>query len=354
MSSLMRIRFAVCSFVTVLIGSTQLALAAPLAQLTLLESFEAPGNAVQMEYSAQYDTLFLRNSGSAIHVIDVPSQTRIDLRLATETFTDFDLTPDGRYLYAADYGGTRTGYGNPVRPSYAQRFDLASLAWESRTAPWVIYRIEAVNADRYLVQEIDQHVDMMLNSWADPSLELARISADYYGDFEYDHRLNRIYHGSSGSSSSEIHVRRLVGDSLVNAGNTGTYGTADDGGGTSVLSTDGERFYYGRLQVEALDVTNNLQFFPEMIYAATPGLAFGKAGYYDAHTGQLLGNLGFQTTVYALSDDSLHLWAFDPATDMLHHYMVPEPEGLLLICGALAPFAACAWRRRRGGHQCGR
>jgi hypothetical protein len=312
-----------------------LAFGGPVGPLVEIDSFAAPGNAVQMEYSPQYELLFLRNTGSAIHVVDPTTKAAIDLHLATEKFTDLDLTPDGRYLYAADYGGTQIGYGNPSRPSYAQRYDLQTHTWESRKAPWVVYHIEAVSESRYLVQEIDQHVDMMLNSWGATSQELARIRADYYGDFEYDHRLGRIYHGSSGSSSSEIHARRLVGDTLLDGGNSGVYGTADGHGGTSVLSTDGLRFYYGRLQVEALDITNNLRVFPETIYAATSQFAFGKNGYYDAHTGALAGNLGFATSVYALSDDGQDVWAFNPATDMLHHFVVPEPTSISLACSAL-------------------
>ncbi|RIK76606.1 MAG: hypothetical protein DCC68_19065 [Planctomycetota bacterium] len=325
--------------------------ATPVVERT--DSFTAPGNAVQMEYAPDYGLLFLRNSGSAVHVVDVATRQRIDLRLATETFTDFDLTGDQRYLYAADYGGTRTGYGDPIRPSLVQRFDLQTRTWETRTAPWVVFRIEGVNAERYLVQEIDQHVDMMLNSWeATQSRELSRIRADYYGDFEYDDRLGRIYHGSSGSSSSEIHVRRLVGDVLVSAGDTGTYGTADSGGGSSVLSTDGERFYYGRLQVEALDVRNNLRFFPEIIRAATGDIAFGNAAYYDAHTGEELGTYGFQASAITVSDDGREMWAFDQSTNQLHRYRihtvpVPEPTSAAILVAAMACASVCRFVGRR-------
>jgi hypothetical protein len=231
------------------------------------------------------------------------------------------------------------------------RYDLSSRTWETRTAPWVVYRIEAVSDSRYLVQEIDQHVDMMLNSWtAAGSAELARIGADYYGDFEYDHRLQRIYHGSSGSSSSEIHVRRLVGDTLVYAGDTGVYGTAQGGGGSSVLSTDGLRFYYGRLQVEALDVRNNLRSFPEIIHAATDQLAFGASAYYDAATGQMAGNLGFATNVYALSEDGAHVWAFQDNGDLLHHYVVPEPGALILLFSGMGSIVIMRLASSRPGN----
>lgn len=317
--------------------------------LQLVESFAAPGNAVQMEYAPDYGLLFLRNSGSAVHVVDVATQSQIDLRMAGRTFTDFDLTPDQRYLYVADYGGTRIGYGNPSNPSVIHRYDLATRTWDTRTAPWVAYRIEGVSGSRYLVQEIDQHVDMMLNSWGPTtSEEVDRISADYYGDFEYDHRTGRIYHGSSGSSSDEIHARRLVGDNLINAGSTGVYGTAQGAGGTCVLSTDGSRFYYGRLQVEALDITNNTNTFPELIYAATDAFAFGSSAYYSPDDASRLGDLGFSTSVYGLSDDGIHVWAFQPSNDYLHHYVVPEPSSLALILMLGLVGGGMALRRGRG------
>ncbi len=79
-----------------------------------------------------------------------------------------------------------------------------------------------------------------------------------------------------------------------------------------------------RLQVEALDVTNNLNFFAEKIYAATGDFAFGESAFYSPHDGAMLGSLGFSTRVYAVSDDGEHVWAFDPSTDELHGYIVLE------------------------------
>ncbi len=87
-----------------------------------------------MEFSPQHNLLFLRTSGSAAHVIDVATRIAIDLRLANYQFTDFDLTPDERYLFVADYGGS-TGNGDPLNPSWIHRFDLVSRTWELREVP---------------------------------------------------------------------------------------------------------------------------------------------------------------------------------------------------------------------------
>src|SRR5262249_22974863 len=145
--------------------------------------------------------------------------------------------------------------------------------------------------------------------------------SDYAGDFEYDPRTGRVYHGNSGSSSREIHVYRVAGDAFVNVEATGTYGTANqDGGGSVVLSVDGSRLYYGRLQVEALDVKHTLRTFPEAILAASRDLAFGQRNYYDAKTGATLGSLNFPSPAYTVSPDGMTLWVFDGATTTLHRY----------------------------------
>lgn len=314
--------------------------------VVIQESILSPGNAVQMRYSHQYGLLFLRNSASAIHVIDVNTGVPIDLHLANERFTDIDISPDGRYLFAADFGGEQTGYGNPLRPSYVQRYDMVTRTWESRTAPRIAYRIEAVSSDRVLLLESDQWVDVTLNQWNSSSMtELSRRAADYYGDMEYHPATGRMLHGNSGSSSREINAFRIVSNSIISAESSGTYGSAQNGGGTSVLSTDGQRFYYGRLQVEALDVTNNIRMFPEAIYSATGEVAFGQNNYFSAVTGMNLGTLGYSATALAPSDDGRHLWVFRQSDNTLNRYLiVPEPSSLLILCfGALA-----VTNRRRG------
>jgi VCBS repeat-containing protein len=304
-------------------------------QLQQITSFAAPGGVAQMEYSPEYGVVLLRNSGSAIHVIDVATRLPLDTRLATWKFTDMDLSPDGRYLFAADYGGENTGYGTPTNPHHVHRLDLSTMNWEQKLAPKIASRIEAVSDRQVLLQESDQHIDITLNDFgaaaASPMTELSRVGGQYVGDIEYDHRSGRAYHGSSGSSSAEIRSRPIVNNSLGSGTHSGTYGTADGFGGSVALSSDGDRLYYGRLQVEADDITNNLRVFPEQIYAATPRLAFGQNGYYDADTGALRGNLGFATQVYSVSDDGRDIWAFDDAGDKLYHYRTAQwRSGVLL------------------------
>ena len=313
----------------------------------LLESFPSPGAASQLEYSPQYGLLFLRNSGSAVRVVDTRTRGEVDVHLANQLFTDMDLTPDGQTLYVADWGRVSIGYGTLINPHYVHRYDLATRQWESKRSMVDTYHLEAVGPDRVVLLESDQWVDVNLERWGagDTMTHIARASSDYYGDIEHDPVTGRIYHGNSGSSSREINVLRLNGDTFNYAGGTGVYGTAQNGGGTAVLSLDGRRFYYGALQVEALDVTNNIRTFPQPIYAATGDLAVGNSSVFDAQTGAALGNLGYSSTVFTFDPSGRELWAY--ANNTLYHYAVPEPAALAPLAAAGAVVAMGRRRRRR-------
>ena len=314
---------------------------------TLIESFPAPGSASQLAYSQSYGLLFLRNSGSAIRVVDTVTRNEIDIRLANQQFKDMDLALTGQYLFAADWGKVTIGYGGLVNPHYVHRYNLALRQWEMKRSYVDTYKLEAVDPNRVILLESDQWVAVNLQNWGSgPDLaHLASASADYYGDIEYDPVTGRVYHGNSGSSSAEINVVRLVGNSFTYGVGSGTYGTAQTGGGTSVLSLDGKTFYYGALQVEALDVTHNIRKFPQRIYSATKELAFGPSAIYDALSGANLGSFGYSTTVYGLSQTGSELWTY--ADGSLYHYgLVPEPSSLFLVI-ALS-FPAFCLRRSTG------
>ena len=111
---------------------------------------------------------------------------------------------------------------------------------------------------------------------------------------------------------------------------SGIYGTAQGFGPSVALATDGSAFYYGALQVDPLNLTHNLRVFPEAIVAATADVAFGNGTYYDAHTGDWLGTLGFPTTVYALNASGSDFWAYDAGQNRLRHFDVTaQPPQLL-------------------------
>lgn len=312
-------------------------LAVPVIELVEIESFLAPGDVVQMQYSPSAGLLFMRNSGSTIRVLNTATRLQTSWQVPNYTFTDMDLTPDGRYLYAADDGG---------EASYVHRYDLSTGVWEAKAVPGVGGRVEAVDSQRFCLLEIKSWGGVTLDRWGTSITELSRTSSSLdSGDIQYDPATGRIIHGAR-SSTYGLSAFQVVGDTLVVRESTGTYGSASGGGGSNVLSTDGRNYYYGKLQVDPLDVRINRVLFPGAIYAASADIAFGQNTYYDALTGAVLGNLGFSTSIYSLNSSGTELWAFDPASDYLHHYtIVPEPlTGLIL---SLSSSALLARQRRR-------
>jgi hypothetical protein len=285
-------------------------------------SFAVPTAASALLYSPVANALVLRNSASQAVAIDLATQ-KASPRLAVTRFTDIALSPSGLFAFAADYGGENIGYGTPYLPSYVHRIDLTTKVWDVRSA-YIAGNVQAVSDTQIILKSIDQWVTFTYNEWTSDSALLQLTSyypIAYYGDFRFDARSQRLLHGGSGSSSEEITAWRIVGSNFVRQETSGTYGSAQGYGGTVALATDGSTFYYGRLQVDALDVTHNRNVFPEAIYAANGDVAFGKDHYYDASSGALLGSLPFATTVYAMNAAGSDFWAYDPATTTVHHFL---------------------------------
>lgn len=287
-----------------------------------VSSFTVPTAASGLLYSPVANALVLRNSASQVVAIDLATQQAAP-RLAVTRFTDIALSPSGRYAFAADYGGENIGYGTPSSPSYVHRIDLTTKVWDIRAA-YIAGNVQAVSDTQIILKSIDQWVTFTYNEWGSDTA-LSQLTfyypGAYFGDFRFETRSQRLLHGNSNSSSQEIASWRLVGVNFVPQEASGIYGSAQAYGGTVALATDGSTFYYGRLQVDALDVTHNLNVFPEAIYAANGDVAFGKDHYYDAHSGALLGALPFSTTVYAMNSAGGDFWAYDPATTTVHHFV---------------------------------
>lgn len=304
---------------------------------TVVASLAAPTNVRQMVYSPAHNRLVIRNSGSAIAAIDATTG-QSTLKLSNTNFTDLAISPSGRYVFGADYGGENIGYGTPANPHYVHRLDLVDGTWDTRTV-FIAGGVQAVSDDQFILKSKDQWVTFTNNRWgAGPAAVTLNDGPGYWGpgyyasvysgDFRYDANTGRLLHGNSGSSSNEIQAFRLIADNFVKQEGSGTYGSAQDYGGSIALATDGSAFYDGRLQVDALDVSFNRRVFAEPIYAATGSVAFGNGRLFDAHSGDLLGSLGFATTVYALNPGGQDFWAFDPGQNMLRHFTLSD-----LPCG---------------------
>lgn len=311
-----------------------LCLSAPLAYaqtctvVNSITTLTPPTNVKQMIYSPTYGRLIVRNSGSAIALIDLGT-TQSTNRVAVATFTDMVVSPSGRYVFGADYGGENYG-GTPLRTSRVHRLDLTDNTWQTRTA-YVAGGIQAVSDEQFILKSIDQWVTFTNNQWGTGTAVVPLNASSgtsfgpgyypiaYFGDFRYDVTSGRLLHGNSGSSSREIQAFGFVGNDFVKREGTGVYGSANAYGTNVALATDASAFYYGRLQVDPLDVTYNRRIFVEPIYAATGNVAFGNGKFFDAQTGNLIGSLGFDTTVYALNPNGQDFWAFDSSQNLLHH-----------------------------------
>src|SRR6266550_7526971 len=312
-----------------------------------VDSFAAPANATMMIYSPTMDALVLKNAGSAIVAIDIESG-QPTTRLANSLFTDMSLSPSGRYVFAADYGGENIGYGAPLGTSYVHRLDLTAMTWDMRTA-YIAGNVQAVSDAQVILKSLDQWVTFTNNAWGSgtalvplntptspPNWGPGYYASAYSGDFRYDVRTGRLLHASSGLSPQEIEAFRIVNNEFVRQEGSGGYGSAQYGG-TVVLATDGSAFYYGAFQLDPLDVTHNVRVFPERIYAANGSVALGAGKYYDAHTGALLGALPFSTTIYALNPSGDDFWAFDPASSTVHHFATSVSSNVALAsAGAVA------------------
>ncbi len=334
-----RARAALGALVVGLAAAISARAAAPVNYVEI-DSIGAPGSASQMLYSSTHEKLVLRNGGSAIVLLDLAdgsAQTFFSHTL----FTDMSLSPSGRYVFVADYGHENIGYGTPQTPSYVGRLDLATGAWQTKSAGQAVaYRVEAVDDEHFILTSIDQWISFTYDRWGNgaaitvlsptSSFSAGYWAGVYYGDIEYDRRSGRLLHGGSGSSSQEISAFRVSGNTFVHQEDSGTYGSANGQGGTSVLAVDGSALYYGALQVDPLDVRQNRRIYPELIYAANGRAALGNGKYYDAANGDLRGSLGFVTTVYALNQSGNDFWAFDSTSDTLRHFFAsdePLPEG---------------------------
>src|SRR4051812_29437725 len=279
------------------------------ATLNEIQSVSASGNISQALYSSQYNLIFVRDSTSDVRVLNGTTGAQLSLRTpsATGAFTDFALSPGGRYLYVADYGGTNIGYGTPSNPSYVNRYDLQTGTWTSAQAPGIAYHIAPVDDNRVLLLEVDQWVDLTLNTYAPGAMsELSRTSPGYSGNIEYGANLNRIYYNETGLSSENVRAFTLSGNTMTSAESTSGISY---GGYSAVLSSDGSALYYAQQELKASDLTKVVTTFSETISAASPTLAFGTSHYYDPATGAALGVVPFTPLTWTVDANGRDVWA---------------------------------------------
>ena len=97
---------------------------------TQTNSIPAPIAASQMIYAPTHNKLVLRSPGD-VRSIDLTTGQSTTY-LANANFVDMAISPSGRYVFVADYGGENIGYSTPAAPSYVHRVDLSNDGREDR------------------------------------------------------------------------------------------------------------------------------------------------------------------------------------------------------------------------------
>ncbi|NQT39384.1 MAG: hypothetical protein HQ581_17940, partial [Planctomycetes bacterium] len=221
---------------------------------------------------------------------------------ARNRFTDMDISPDGRVVYAADYGGERTGHRTPIEPHYVHRLTLASSDWEVAPAPKIGLRVEALSAEMFVLQEGDQWIAISLNRWPENDVavtELSRIMADNAGNCEYDPFRGRLFHGNSKISWSRVSPFGVGPNGFTRMENV-TYAQGYARGG-AVLSADGRFFFHDRHRFDTRDVKRSPKVFPNYIKGATADLAFTETEVCDIETAEVLQHWGYKTPAVGVS-----------------------------------------------------
>jgi hypothetical protein len=284
----------------------------------------APAGVTQLVYSAKHQRLVARVGQDSVYVINPSTGSKVR-HLPVSAFTDLAMSVDGDYVYASDYGGENIGYGTPAGEHRVHRLSLVAGNWAVRNA-YLAGSIESMGNGKLLMQSLDQWISFTINRWSSaPDLQIlngetGQWAGVYSGHMKYQVATGRMIHGNSGLSSQEITAFKVVGDDLVKQESTGTYGLAQGYGGTAVLSTNGAVFYYGRLAVDASNVRKILRTYPELIHAASGTRAFGNGKLYDAKSGAMTLQLGYETMVYGLGTDDNEFWAYDEAALKFRHY----------------------------------
>ena len=118
-----------------------------------VEDLTPPTGVSQLIYSSQHGMLILKNAASAIATIDLSSGATT-LHLANAFFSDMTISPSGRYVFAADYGGETNGGGHPLTTSFVHRLDLQSMTWETKTA-FIAGNVQAVSDTQVILKSLD-------------------------------------------------------------------------------------------------------------------------------------------------------------------------------------------------------
>jgi hypothetical protein len=315
-----------------------------------------------LAYSEQFKRVYTLDVSGSVSVFDAVNGDLISQRTPTYRFsypnyrfTDFSLTPDGRYLFAADFGGERVGYGNPLSPHYVHRFDSLEGTWLTQQISGIAFQIEAVRHDRILLKSSDQWTDVSLYAFNSGTVsKLDEVFSGYSGDIEFDYRTGIIVHAECCLQEPQLMSHILTGDDLRGRYTSNfdylSYRRSDFVSlnyADYAMSSDGSFFYYGKIQVKTADIATVVRLFPRYIYAATGTYAFSENTFYNVHTGELAGTLDVYSRVQVIGKSGQELAMFhrESGANFISFYRVPEPGSCLLFATALLLSATGLVRR---------
>ncbi len=329
------IDFCACAAAFLGVAASPVAIADPVCNdtdpvpLCAVQSLTPPARVAQIVSAPTHKLLFLLGTDGVITTVDLATMSTTT-RTAFGKFTSLALSPSGDVLFAADYPGYEGAFGEPGGlQNYVHRFDLNLSTWDSRRS-YTAYGVVAISDSEIVLRSGNQWIGFTHDRW-DPAPDLTMLSGPqsfdchcYYGDFRYDESTGRLLHGGSNLSSNEIVAVRLTANGGFAAQeSSGGYGSAQNYGGSVAMATDFSAFYYGRLQVDPLDVSHSLRVFPDVVLAATGDLAFaGTGNYYDAHTGAFAGRLPVSAYFTAITAERSRreIWAYDYTHNLVHQF----------------------------------
>lgn len=268
----------------------------------------------QLEYAKSSGLVFVRQIGDTNFVLDAKTGdvvSSIDLKRSPFRFS---LAGDESVLYASDFKAMH-------------RFDLKSREWETATFIESTRRIEAVDAEHFLMLEGSGWNDVSLNHWPageQEYKELAKARAGHYGGIIYEPRGQRLFYASTKMSSESV-VMFDVYANLIAMRGSANCGRKYSDDAALVVSVDGEHVFCDKHQMDADRLNPPLRAYHGPIFAASADLAFGGGGvYYDAATGEEIGRLPFSSEMVDVSNDGSELVAYDGRKGRLVFFRIVE------------------------------
>ncbi len=266
-------------------------------QIRKVSDFDTPNDVLQMAVSEHYGVIATATL-SGVQLYDRKSNALIN-SMSTQAYVgQIEITPDERYLFAAEgmnYYASPQTVVPPVNrgPARIHRYDIVSRQWVTKEGSFGFHhRIEAISRNRILLLNTDS--DATLYDFTDdsptPLLELDKEQGFCdLGDAEYDWRTRQVYCGDeNGARMTTIQITGAMSNALENRQLDRVDNYTATSGKSSTLSSDGNYFYHGGMQVKLGVRPFPLRLFPERILAATSEFALGANGFYDSENAQLV------------------------------------------------------------------